>query len=150
MIERGSAAQGEAHASREAASAAADAGANEAIAPGSVDPREGHPRGLVGRARSVVALADVVANPRVPLRRHADVVAAKQEAGRLGDVVEVETWDALVPRQVVLRRQEEPVDAFDARVLAVRVAEVAELRPPAAVLHDASVEPAAVPPHVRR
>src|SRR5919201_3370206 len=140
----------DAHTGREAARSAADARTDEAVAPSSIDVREGRLRRLVRRARPVVALADVVTNPRVPLPCHADVVAAKQEAGRLGDVVEMETRNALVPRKVVLRRQEEPVDAFDARVFAVRLAEVAELGPSAAVLDDASVEPAAVPPHVRR
>src|SRR5919201_2215626 len=123
MIERDSAGQRESRTGRKAARSAADARADEAVAPSSIDVREGRSRRLVRRARPVVALADVVTNPRVPLPCHADVVAAKQEAGRLGDVVEMETRNALVPRKVVLRRQEEPVDAFDARVFAVRLAE---------------------------
>src|ERR671933_1638127 len=137
MIERESAGQSEARTGRQAARAAADAGADEPVAAAPVDPREDRSRGLVGRARAVVAVADVVPHPRLALPGHADVVAAKQEAGRLRDVVEVEARDPLVPRQVVLRRQEEPVDAFDPSVLAVRIAEVAELRPCAAVLEDA-------------
>src|SRR5207237_9373266 len=61
--------------------------------------------------------------PRLRLARHDDVVAREREPRRLGNVVEVKARNGLVPREVVLRDQAEPVRRLDDLDLALGLLE---------------------------